>query len=61
MDLFLHNISLSCDELTLSVCGAYEDGALSLIFYDIRNFVNQVTSLEHVLVYYSFVKDNLYY
>lgn len=56
MDMFLHNISLSCDELTLSVCGAYEDGALSLIFYDVRNFVNQVTWFEQVLVYYSFGK-----
>lgn len=51
VELFLHHMSLSCDELTLSVCGAYEDGALSLIFYDVRNFVNQVTMFDQVLVY----------
>lgn len=41
VDLYLHHLALSCDEVTLSVCGAYEDGALSLVFYDVRNFVNQ--------------------
>lgn len=46
VDLCVHSISLSCDELTLSVCGACEDGALSLNFYDVRNFVNQVTMFE---------------
>lgn len=51
LDLCVHNISLSCDELTLSICGVCEDGALSLIFYDVRNFVNQVTMFEQVLLH----------
>lgn len=51
VDLCLHHLALSCDEVTLSVCGAYEDGALSLVFYDVRNFVNQVTMFEQLFVY----------
>lgn len=50
VDLCLHHLALSCDEVTLSVCGAYEDGALSLVFYDVRNFVNQVAMFEQLFV-----------
>lgn len=51
VDLCLHHLALSCDELTLSVCGASEDGALSFIFYDIRNFVNEVSASDQILEY----------
>ncbi|XP_077479250.1 nuclear pore complex protein Nup214 isoform X2 [Stigmatopora argus] len=37
----LHNLALSSDELTLSVCAASEEAALSVRFYDVRTFVNE--------------------
>lgn len=60
VDLCLHHLALSCDELTLSVCGAYDNGALTLLFYDVRNFVNQVTMLEQILLYQSYVIGDMY-
>lgn len=42
VDLSLHHLALSCDELTLSVCGTSDEAALSLTFYDIRTFLNKV-------------------
>ncbi|XP_073333714.1 nuclear pore complex protein Nup214 isoform X9 [Pagrus major] len=41
VDLALHNLALSCDELTLSVCGLSEEAGLSLTFYDVRTFLNK--------------------
>uniref|UniRef100_UPI0037E8D1C8 nuclear pore complex protein Nup214 isoform X2 n=1 Tax=Semicossyphus pulcher TaxID=241346 RepID=UPI0037E8D1C8 len=41
VDVSLHNLALSCDELTLSVCGTSESVGLSLTFYDVRTFVNK--------------------
>ncbi|KAL6096809.1 nup214 [Pungitius sinensis] len=41
VDLTLHHLALSCDELTLSVCGVSEGAALSITFYDVRTFVNK--------------------
>ncbi|XP_071399853.1 nuclear pore complex protein Nup214 isoform X2 [Centroberyx affinis] len=38
----LHNLALSCDELTLSVCGMSEEAGLSLAFYDVRTFMNKM-------------------
>ncbi|XP_061655368.1 nuclear pore complex protein Nup214 isoform X2 [Phyllopteryx taeniolatus] len=37
----LHNIALSGDELTLSVCAASEEATLSVSFFDVRTFVNE--------------------
>ncbi|XP_054613505.1 nuclear pore complex protein Nup214 [Dunckerocampus dactyliophorus] len=37
----LHHLALSCDELTLSVCGISTDATLSITFYDVRTFVNK--------------------
>lgn len=48
VDVNLHNLALSCDELTLSVCGMSEDAGLSLTFYDVRTFMNRVI----IIVYY---------
>lgn len=45
VELALHHLALSCDELTLSVCGMSEGGGLSLTFYDVRTFMNKVTHL----------------
>lgn len=45
MELALHHLALSCDELTLSVCGLSEEAGLSLMFYDVRTFMNKVTTL----------------
>lgn len=42
MELILHHVALSCDELTLSVCGMSEEAGLSLTFYDVRTFMNKV-------------------
>ena len=42
VELAVHHLALSCDELTLSVCGVSEDGGLFLTFYDVRTFVNKV-------------------
>ncbi|GLD71913.1 nuclear pore complex protein Nup214-like protein [Lates japonicus] len=41
VELALHHLALSCDELTLSVCGMSEGGGLSLTFYDVRTFMNK--------------------
>uniref|UniRef100_A0A8C9XMZ5 Nuclear pore complex protein Nup214 n=1 Tax=Sander lucioperca TaxID=283035 RepID=A0A8C9XMZ5_SANLU len=41
VDLALHHLALSCDELTLSVCGMTEEAGLSLTFYDVRTFMNK--------------------
>ncbi|KAM9794464.1 nuclear pore complex protein Nup214 isoform X2 [Syngnathus typhle] len=41
VDSTLHNLALSSDELTLSVCAASEEAALFVSFYDVRTFVNQ--------------------
>lgn len=43
VDLSLHHLALSSDELTLSVCGISEAGGLSFTFYDVRTFMNKVT------------------
>lgn len=42
MDLTVHHLALSCDELTLSVCGLSGEAGLSLTFYDVRTFANKV-------------------
>lgn len=44
MELTLHHLALSCDELTLSVCGISDEEVLSLTFYDVRTFMNKVTT-----------------
>lgn len=49
VELTLHHLALSCDELTLSVCGTVEEAGLSLTFYDVRTFLNKVTILVHVV------------
>nr|XP_043868285.1 nuclear pore complex protein Nup214-like isoform X2 [Solea senegalensis] len=41
VELALHNLALSCDDLTLSVCGMSEGAGLSLTFYDVRTFMNK--------------------
>lgn len=41
VELTLHHLALSCDELTLSVCGISEEAGLSLMFYDVRTFMNK--------------------
>ncbi|KAL2100309.1 hypothetical protein ACEWY4_004703 [Coilia grayii] len=41
VELPLHHLALSCDELTLSVCGMSDEAGLSLAFYDVRSFLNQ--------------------
>ncbi|XP_015248106.1 PREDICTED: nuclear pore complex protein Nup214 isoform X2 [Cyprinodon variegatus] len=40
-NLILHHLALSCDELTLSVCGTSEKAGLSIAFYDVRTFLNK--------------------
>ncbi len=44
VELTLHHLALSCDELTLSVCGVSEETGLSIMFYDVRTFMNKVTA-----------------
>lgn len=44
LDLPMHHLALSSDELTLSVCGTNEETPLTLDFYDVRTFFNKVTS-----------------
>lgn len=44
-ELAVHHLALSCDDLTLSVCGVSEAAALSLTFYDVRTFLNKVNIL----------------
>ncbi|XP_029025806.1 nuclear pore complex protein Nup214 [Betta splendens] len=39
----LHHLALSCDELTLSVCGTSEETGLSLTFYDVRTLLNKTS------------------
>lgn len=41
VELTLHHLALSCDELTLSVCGISDEEVLSLTFYDVRTFMNK--------------------
>ncbi|XP_077944280.1 nuclear pore complex protein Nup214 isoform X2 [Gasterosteus aculeatus] len=41
VDVTLHHLALSCDELTLSACGVSEGATLSITFYDVRTFVNK--------------------
>uniref|UniRef100_A0AAR2KJG7 Nuclear pore complex protein Nup214 n=1 Tax=Pygocentrus nattereri TaxID=42514 RepID=A0AAR2KJG7_PYGNA len=41
LDLPMHHLALSSDELTLSVCGASEEAPLALDFYDVRTFFNK--------------------
>ncbi|XP_023139541.2 nuclear pore complex protein Nup214 [Amphiprion ocellaris] len=41
VELDLHHLTLSCDELTLSVCGVSEEAGLSLTFYDVRTLMNK--------------------
>ncbi|XP_049909247.1 nuclear pore complex protein Nup214-like isoform X4 [Epinephelus moara] len=41
VELALHHLALSCDELTLSVCGMSEEASLSITFYDVRTFMNK--------------------
>ncbi|KAM9841057.1 nuclear pore complex protein Nup214 [Aulostomus maculatus] len=41
VELCLHHLALSSDELTLSVCGVSEEAGLSLTFYDVRTFINK--------------------
>ncbi|XP_062269575.1 nuclear pore complex protein Nup214 isoform X2 [Platichthys flesus] len=41
VELAVHQLALSCDELTLSVCGVSEGGGLFLTFYDVRTFTNK--------------------
>lgn len=43
-ELVLHHLDLSCDELTLSVCGMSIEGNLSFKFFDVRTFMNKVTA-----------------
>lgn len=40
-DLSLHHLALSCDELTLSVCCTSEEAGMSIMFYDVRTFINK--------------------
>nr|XP_004549645.2 nuclear pore complex protein Nup214 isoform X4 [Maylandia zebra] len=41
VELILHHVALSCDELTLSMCGMSEEAGLLLTFYDVRTFMNK--------------------
>lgn len=52
VDMALHHLALSCDELTLSVCGMSQETGLALTFYDVRTFMNKVT--DFFLYYYFF-------
>ncbi|KAM3873972.1 nuclear pore complex protein Nup214 [Diretmus argenteus] len=42
VELPLHHLALSCDELTLSVCGMSLEAGLSMAFYDVRTFINKM-------------------
>ena len=44
VELPLHHLALSSDELTLSVCGMSEESGLLLAFFDVRIFINKVKS-----------------
>ncbi|RXN13314.1 nuclear pore complex protein Nup214-like [Labeo rohita] len=41
VDVEMHHIALSSDELTLSVCGTGDTAELTLDFYDVRTFLNK--------------------
>ncbi|XP_070299706.1 nuclear pore complex protein Nup214 isoform X2 [Salvelinus sp. IW2-2015] len=41
VELPVHNLGLSSDELTLSVSGTSDESGLSLDFYDVRTFINK--------------------
>ncbi|XP_067339271.1 nuclear pore complex protein Nup214 isoform X2 [Channa argus] len=41
VQMVLHHLALSSDELTLSVCGMSQETGLSLTFYDVRTFMNK--------------------
>ncbi|XP_066515062.1 nuclear pore complex protein Nup214 isoform X2 [Hoplias malabaricus] len=43
LDLPMHHLALSSDELTLSVCGTSEETGLTLNFYDVRTFLSKVS------------------
>ncbi|XP_051522356.1 nuclear pore complex protein Nup214-like isoform X2 [Myxocyprinus asiaticus] len=42
VDVWIHHMALSSDELTLSVCGVSDGADLTLDFYDVRTFFNKV-------------------
>ncbi|XP_051544894.1 nuclear pore complex protein Nup214 isoform X2 [Myxocyprinus asiaticus] len=42
VDVWIHHMALSSDELTLSVCGTTDAADLTLDFYDVRTFFNKV-------------------
>ncbi|XP_051952164.1 nuclear pore complex protein Nup214-like isoform X2 [Xyrauchen texanus] len=42
VDVWIHHVALSSDELTLSVCGVSDGADLTLDFYDVRTFFNKV-------------------
>lgn len=54
----LHHLALSCDELTLSVCGMSEETGLSLTFYDVRTFTNKVTTLPVYKTHIMFISSS---
>ncbi|XP_041914802.1 LOW QUALITY PROTEIN: nuclear pore complex protein Nup214 [Alosa sapidissima] len=41
VELPLHHLALSSDELTVSACGMSEEAGLSMAFYDVRSFLNK--------------------
>ncbi|XP_073696657.1 nuclear pore complex protein Nup214 isoform X2 [Garra rufa] len=41
VDMAMHHIALSSDELTLSVCGTGDAAELTMDFYDVRTFLNK--------------------
>lgn len=45
VDMAMHHMALSSDELTLSVCGVGGAADLTLDFYDVRTFLNKVIQL----------------
>uniref|UniRef100_A0A8C6SWE1 Nucleoporin Nup159/Nup146 N-terminal domain-containing protein n=1 Tax=Neogobius melanostomus TaxID=47308 RepID=A0A8C6SWE1_9GOBI len=57
VDLTIHHIALSCDELSLSVCGISAEAVLSLTFYDVRTLINQVSIFLYLGQLNAFVQD----
>lgn len=49
VDVEMHHIALSSDELTLSVCGTGDTAELTLDFYDVRTFLNKVIQFSVLL------------
>ncbi|TRY55112.1 hypothetical protein DNTS_034529 [Danionella cerebrum] len=47
LDVSMHHVSLSCDELTLCVCGLGENANLMLHFYDVRSFFSKQFAPAH--------------